>query len=73
MKVKLTKSPEVRLGKGSDDWHLGETSILFEVRDDKRFRGRIQISTGGIRWWKGRGTKVTRYRKWPELIEDLNK
>lgn len=73
MEVKLTKSPEVSLGKGSADWSKGETTILFEVRDETGFRGRIQVSTSGIRWWKGKGKTVTRHRKWPELLEDFDK
>lgn len=72
MDVKLKKWPEVEVGNGTDQWDSSETSVLFEVQDSGKLRGRFQVSRGGIRWWKGSAKKVpTRHLKWNELVDFL--
>ena len=51
--VKLVNVPAVEVGQARGDrWETSKTSVVFEVRDGD-LRGRLQVSTGGLRWWRG--------------------
>ena len=69
--VKLMKWPQVEVGNGSDRWSTGQTSVLFEVRDGTTLVGRFQVSTGGIRWWRGAAQQATKFATWDDLVEWL--
>ena len=69
MEVKLTKLPDVQVGKGSDDARASTTTPLFEVREDGGgVVGRIQVSKGGIRWWKGSTQKYPAFVRWDDFV-----
>lgn len=67
MDVKLTKWPDVEVGQGHERWAKSSTSVLFEVKGDD-VQGRIQISEGGVRWWRGQAQKATKHVSWPDLV-----
>ena len=70
--VKVKKVPEVEVGNGSDQWGTSTTGVLFEVRDDEgALRGRFQVSTGGVRWWKKGAQYATRTVTWADLVDFL--
>lgn len=72
MDVRVKKVPEVGVGSGRDQWKTSKTGVLFEVRDDDgALRGRFQVSTGGVRWWRRSAQNATRFVTWGELVSYL--
>lgn len=72
MKVQVTKMPEVEVRQGTDKWATSKASVLFEVREDGgALRGRFQVSTGGVRWWRGAAQNATGAANWDELVNYL--
>lgn len=71
MDVRVTKVPEVEVGNGGELHRTSTTGVLFEVQEEGALRGRFQVATGGVRWWKKGAQKATQFVPWAELIEYL--
>ena len=63
--------PEVEAGNGSEQWKPSNTSSVFVVRESGTLVGRLQVSTGGIRWWKGKAQNQTQFVQWDDLVAFL--
>lgn len=72
--VKLVNVPAVEVGQAHRDWEKSKTSVVFEVRDGGDLRGRLQVSTGGLRWWRrGVRTPPEDVVPWDDFIVAIEK